>query len=235
MNIKIVQNLQNEFPSSFIKQIAGLDFAEDIQKDEELLFYLEAFIKASSIQLTRIEENYLYDQLENGNLLASLSEGLTQLTLIQAVDFIKFLGGCSYYKEEAYRLHKVCKGHFDKLVRRSVPYRNEEHIKKEEQKILEAWKQKEGVKPESAMIKQSVSRNLAFTRRFCDFYVSYTHIDNFQDCSYPYTKKRFIQDSSFEGVIHQFEEKIKLHKLDEKAEWSKLAKQIFGENLVLIH
>lgn len=235
MNIKMSQGLLNGSAANFVKLTESRDFAEAIQKDETLIFSLKAFIKASSIQLDRIEQNYLYDQLENGELLALLSEGPTQLTWMQAMSLIKFLAGCSYYKEEAYRLHKVCKGHFDQIVKSAVPYRNEEHIKKEEQKILETWKQKSGVNPDSVTIKQFVYRNLFYTKRLCDFSISYTHFNNLKDCTYPFIKKRFVQNCSFESIIEQFENKIKCHNLDREVEWSKLAKQIFGENLVLIH
>lgn len=205
-----------------------------IQKDEELLFYLETFIKALSIQLDRIEKNYLYDQLQNGDLLVNLSEGSTQLTITQAKELIKYLAKCSYYTEEAYHLHKVCKGHFEERVKVNVPYRNEKHIQKEEQKILEEWKRKEGIRAESVKIKPSVHRNLFFTNRLCDFYIDYAHVDNFKDCSSPCIKKLTVQNLSFETVIRKFEDTIHLYNLNNEGEWGKLAKRIFGENLVLI-
>ena len=108
-------------------------------------------------------------------------------------------------------------------------------FQKEEQKILEEWNQKEGIKPKSVKIKRVVSRNLFLTNRRCDFYVDYVHIDNFKDCSYPFIKKRTVQNLSFEVVIHKFEDKINCYHLNSELEWGKLAKRIFGENLVFIN
>ncbi|MFK5284351.1 hypothetical protein ACI3PL_32705, partial [Lacticaseibacillus paracasei] len=74
-----------------------------IQEDEELIFYIEAFLKVSSSQLKRIEECYYYEKIENGNLLEALSEEATSLSIEEAIQLVKTLAKQTYYQEEAYR------------------------------------------------------------------------------------------------------------------------------------
>ena len=171
VNTTIISNSLSKANVSSFQIPENLSFAKVIQEDEELIFYIEAFLKVSSSQLKRIEECYSYDKIEHGNLLEALSEESTSLSIEEAIELVKTLAKQTYYQEETYRLHKVCKGHFNEVLRREVPYRSEEHVQKIEQKILSEWKRKKEIKPESIMVEHDQYRNLFFTRRLCDFYI----------------------------------------------------------------
>ena len=211
-----------------------VSFSKEIEKDPELFFLVNLMAKALPAQLKRFEELYIYEEIEKGDIFDALSETSVTTTVDQVIDLIKILAKHSYYREETFRLHKVCKGHFEERVRDRVRYRSRKHIEKEEKKILEEWKQKVNIKPSSITIKKIVYRNASCLWRLADFYVNYTHLENIPECSYPKTKAQFVQDVCFTSVLERFESKIKNFSLNWEREWGVLAQKIFGSNLILI-
>ncbi|MCH9632643.1 MAG: hypothetical protein S4CHLAM6_09810 [Chlamydiae bacterium] len=232
MNASISPYTSNETALDLFDLPSSEPFAKDIQNDPELYFYLVAFIKAAPSQLQKIDELYFYEKLEMGDLLEAVAEGPTRVTIEQAKQMVKSLAKCSFFKEEKYTLHKVCKGHFDEIAKRRQPFRNAEHVDKVEQKILHEWQEKKEIKSDSIQIKQIIARNLFWTRRFCDFYISYTHVDNYLGCSFPSVKKWSTHNRSFSSVVEQFENKVKNSHLNGNLEWSKLAERVFGNNII---
>lgn len=234
VNTTMISSSLSKANVSSFQMPEDLSFAKIIQEDKELIFYIEAFLAASSSQLKRLEECYYYEKIENGNLLEALSEESTSLSIEEAIELVKSLAKHTYYQEEACQVYKVCKGHFNEAVKTGAPYRSAEHVQKIEQKILNEWKQKKEIKPESVTLQREQHRNLFFTSRLCDFYINYTHVDNCLTCSYPAVKQFTVQSLSFGSVMDQFENKIQKHNLARDLEWEKLAKRIFGKNLIII-
>ncbi len=221
------------FTPSLSSNLERLEFSKEIQNDTELFFLINVMLDATSAQLKRFEDLYIYDELEKGEIFEKLSEQIVNLSVNEAIDLVKILAKHSNYRKVYLRLHKVCQGHLNERIKIRQPFRSQDHTDKVEQKLLNEWKLKKEIKPMSIQIRQYVYRNLFYTKKFCDFYISYTHIDNAQSCSHPFVKLQTTCDQYLESILERFEAKINQYGLDPKVEWGVLAKRIFGKNLKL--
>lgn len=232
MSVSIAYNPLNDIIPVSVDLKFDEPFAQSIQKDGQLYFHIETFLKVAPVQLKRIEDLYYYEKLEMGDLLEEVAERPVQVTVQQAKGMVKAVAKCSFFKEETYTLHKVCQGHFKEGAKFNIRPKN---IEREEKALRRDWESKQEIKSISTIreVTPALFRVLTINKHY-DLYLNYTHIDNHPDCSFSYIKKGSIQDLCFESVIKQFESKIQSCNLNEDLEWGKLAKQVFGKNLLIV-
>ncbi len=232
MSISAVSNPPNRNTPDFYDHQINQPFAQPIQNDKQLYFYIDTFLKVVPIQLKKIDDLYFYENLEMGNLLEEVTERPVQVTVEQAMEMIKSIAKHSFFKEETHTLHKVCQGHIRQMGKSNIRPKN---IARDEKALLREWESKKEIKSVSVIreVTPTLFRVLTINKHY-DLYLNYTHIDNHPGCSFTYVKERSIKDLSFESVLNQFESKIESACLDKDLEWGKLAKQVFGENLLIV-
>lgn len=211
-----------------LEDYESTSFANQLQQDEDFYFHLTALLIALPLQLKRFEELYIYDEIKYGNLFAELYEKQTKLKLDQAIDLVKTLAQYSYYREERLSLHKTCTGHKD-YAKTTILAAN---FEKEKSKIIAEWSQKKEIMKFEVL--KEVAPTLIDPRNHFHAMVNYTHIDNYNECSNDWVKEEKIRDVCFITILNQFEERLDKHLLNADVEWAKLAKKVFGNNLIIV-
>lgn len=222
--MSVVLSPSLNFSSVDLSSFEEKKFSDPLLKDEHVLFLIESFITAAHMQLKRIDNFYLYDELEEGATLEELNEHPVFLTLDDAVKLVRDLAKNTFYKEEVFTIHKVCQQHLHQKIGDRIPKKKlNEYIKNKEAE----WKENKEI--ESYRITKERFRGKTY-----HVYIDYTHFNDSKSCINPIHKKREIKDLSFEHVIDKFEDKIASYRLDKKKEWSALIDQIFNQKVSIV-
>lgn len=226
----------NSLPEHLNPQLSAnrqpYSFSKSLQNDERLFFYLQAMQEAFSLQLDRIEREYLYDEIEMGELFEKLYDRPIFISLDDAIQMLEIFSKITFFKERTIIYHKVCQGHVDDLIRDKIPNKEIDDVEKNTNL---AWGQRPDLK--SFSIRRVENSNLVSLGNLNKtFYLiaDYTHVDNHQNCDAPSFKKLSIQERSFESVLDEFKDKISSSSTNSGQEWAALARLVFGERLNIV-
>lgn len=209
-------------------------FHEALRSDSNLSGWLKTWVQSLKKQLDQIEDLYLYDELEKGDVLEELSEREVKLPLKEAVHLIRILTRHSFFKHQLIKIQKICQGHTDRFITERI---REDHLKDEKNKLTEKCNGDKNIKEFKVYDTEEprLIRIPFLQSKLYNLHLDYTHVDNVPSChQYKLIKTSETKDKSFEEVLKLFESKLKEYRLDAKHQWAILVQQVFGKNLKLM-